>query len=327
MNDLSTVTLSIVICTYNRSSLLAKTLDCLLLQVINNRCVYDIIVVDNNSTDDTSSVCSSYAEKFSCPFFYYLDPRQGKSFALNSGIELAKHDYILFLDDDVTFDNNLIDSVARSIKTYPDCSVFGGKIIPLLDSDCSMPAWVRQKEPHYNAEGPLGDHNKGESVKSYYQKDMSTPCGANFFVRKDIFSLYGKYKESLNKIVLNLPMAEDSEFCYRLKKNNVKMLYIPSVCVYHYTPKIKLTKNYFRKYILRMSRAYVHAAPVDNNFSSILGVPLYFFKKLLKKFVCYIVSLAKVENPGLRFSKELECLHMLFVIYWYFRDRKIIKHV
>lgn len=237
---------------------------------------------------------------------------------------MSRGQWLAFLDDDVVVQGDWFAKVHEALVQYSTCNVFGGKILPLLHEGISIPPWVRRQEPHYNAEGPLGDHDKGDLVRSYYERDMGTPCGANFFVRREVFEKYGLYNEKLNRAVKNLPMAEDSEFCYRLKKCNVPMFYIPDAVVYHDTPAEKLTKSYFRSYIIRMSRAYVHAARQESGAKRILNVPRGFFKSSAELLLAYAASVCGRETEDLRFSKQLELLRMMAICYWYFADRKFL---
>jgi hypothetical protein len=89
----------------------------------------------------------------------------------------------------------------------------------------------------------------------------------------------------------------------------------------------KLTKQYFRRYICRMSRAYVHAAQVDPGSRRILNVPQYMLRVAAERFLCYLRSIAAGENEGLSFSKQLELLQTLAICYWYFFDRDTLNNV
>lgn len=324
--NLSNIKLTIIICTYNRSQSLSNTVNSIIESVSENADFVKIIIVNNNSSDDTRLICDELMIHCPIEVTYIEETRQGKTYALNAGILQSTGDVIAFIDDDVCVDKKWFSYVFKTFIEYPECDVFGGRILPLLHEGSILPEWVRQEEPHYNAEGPLGDHNKGDQVKSYYETDMGTPCGANFFVRRSVFERYGLFNENLNKVVKDLPMAEDSEFCFRLKKNNVQMLYIPEAVVYHDTPPEKLTKKYFRRYICRMSRAYVHAAKVELGTKRILNIPRYVLRMVAERFICYLRSIATGEDVGLKFSKQLELLQILAICYWYFSDRRMLKN-
>jgi glycosyltransferase involved in cell wall biosynthesis len=92
--------LSVVICTYNRSSLLVRALESLEFQEPADL-AYEVLVVDNNSSDDTRNVAQHFVEKRPPRFRYIFEPKQGLSYARNAGIANARAEDIAFTDDDV----------------------------------------------------------------------------------------------------------------------------------------------------------------------------------------------------------------------------------
>src|SRR5437763_1555056 len=110
--------LTITICTYNRAHFLKDTLESLLLQQINVTFTYEVIVVDNNSVDNTKSVVESFFPKFNASsprLKYFFESTQGKSNAINKAVKAAKGDIIVFTDDDVTFDPQWL---AATVKCF-----------------------------------------------------------------------------------------------------------------------------------------------------------------------------------------------------------------
>lgn len=92
---------SVLICTYNRAPRLARTLDTFARLPPPRSYAADVVVVDNNSTDDTAAVIEDVSRRSAIPFRYAFEPRQGKGFALNAGLALARGDVLALTDDDV----------------------------------------------------------------------------------------------------------------------------------------------------------------------------------------------------------------------------------
>ncbi|MDZ4679295.1 MAG: glycosyltransferase family A protein, partial [Saprospiraceae bacterium] len=130
--------LSIIICTYNRSELLASCLESLTTQNVSAH-NFEVVVVNNNSSDDTTAVALGFAGKF--PHFIAVDePRQGLSHARNKGIEVAKNEWVVYLDDDA---KAAPDFVARAnwMIRQGRYKVFGGIFLPWYKY--GRPVWFK----------------------------------------------------------------------------------------------------------------------------------------------------------------------------------------
>ena len=92
---------SVLICTYNRARLLRETLKALQALPTPPDCRIEIVIVDNNSTDNTAAVVAEAARGARIPIVYLREARQGKSFALNTGLAHARGDLLALTDDDV----------------------------------------------------------------------------------------------------------------------------------------------------------------------------------------------------------------------------------
>src|SRR5580704_8772607 len=90
-----------ILCTYNRSQSLARALDSLAVSIVSETIQWEVLVVDNNSSDQTETVVKSFCRRYPGRFRYLFEPQQGKSYALNAGIRDAGGDILAFLDDDV----------------------------------------------------------------------------------------------------------------------------------------------------------------------------------------------------------------------------------
>src|SRR5579863_9995619 len=96
------MTVTIILCTYNRCQRLARALDSVASSTVSDSVKWEVLVVDNNSTDQTREVAEEFSRSHPGHFRYCFEPKQGKSHALNAGIREARGDILAFLDDDVT---------------------------------------------------------------------------------------------------------------------------------------------------------------------------------------------------------------------------------
>ena len=97
---------TVILCTYNRCQILMKALESVAVSVMPESVEWEVLVVDNNSNDQTREVAQQICRKHPAHFRYLFEPRQGKSYALNSGIRVGRGDVLAFMDDDVMVDRS-----------------------------------------------------------------------------------------------------------------------------------------------------------------------------------------------------------------------------
>ena len=128
---------SVVIPTYNRGEELIRTLESLSKLKVSEQ--WEVIVVDNNSSDNTRDVVLSAAQSFPAPLHYFFEKEQGRSAALNAGIKAAQGDIIAVTDDDVRVDSEWLTNAARALGELR-CDYVGGKALPIWGGP--RPAWL-----------------------------------------------------------------------------------------------------------------------------------------------------------------------------------------
>ena len=130
---------SVIIATYNRSHLLADTLRSLSAQQVPRTLQWEVVVVDNNSSDTTKETVRRFGETSSVPVRYEFEPRLGQSFARNSGIEVAKGAVILFTDDDILPERDWVSGMLSAL-TADRLDGVGGRVLPQWEAD--LPDWL-----------------------------------------------------------------------------------------------------------------------------------------------------------------------------------------
>lgn len=291
---------------------------------------FEVVIVDNNSTDNTKQICEEFVAQYPGLFHYITEEEQGKTFALNSGIRASKGNIIAFTDDDVEIDKRWLSSIKQATETYPDCRAFGGRVIPVWPD--TVPRWVVREGDYKNTWGAIVEHDFGNMATSYRQEAGNYPCGANMYFSKEIFKQFGCFNESLNGGVKNIPMLEDIEFCKRLLDNCENIIYIPDTIVYHPVIPERLTKKYFRKHFFKSGRAqyfilnfkrkgqYV-ILNLSKNRRRLLNVPLYFIGEIFVILRKYIVTVCSKNTQASQFYENM-LVYNFGIMYECFVQRK-----
>jgi glycosyltransferase involved in cell wall biosynthesis len=226
-----------IICTYNRAGYLRDTLQSL-LQTNASPNQFEILIIDNNSTDKTPNVAQNTANQF--PDFrlkYIKETKQGLSHARNCGIRKASAPVLLFLDDDITVHPDFISLWVSFFENYPEASGGGGKI--RVQFDDPRPDWMS-----YYLLPLLGHHDLGNSIKKYPAGKY--PFGGNMAFHRKIFDKYGGFNANLGRKASKLIASEEKEF-YRRLSDSENIYYLPNAFIYHRVNKQRLTKKFIKK--------------------------------------------------------------------------------
>ena len=250
--------ISVIVPTYNRANDIKDTLDCLINQETNNEFDYEILVVDNNSKDHTQETLSTYAALHQGRLTCLFEPQQGKSYALNTAIKIAKGEIISCVDDDCLLKEDYLLNIYRVFQEYgQDTGILGGKIYPKWIGD-DYPYWLdkiftqpaKLEDGRFNwlkigFEGVLGilDFGPDPFILDYSQKDHPDLqfFGANMAFRKQILTQYGGFD-------INKKTGQDTEICERLFNAGIKGVYAPHVGLYHKIATSKGTPVFFYKW-------------------------------------------------------------------------------
>lgn len=232
----STLQISIIICTYNREGYIVNALESLYNQTLN-KSVFEVIVVDNNSTDNTEKICHEYIQTHTnANFQYYNETKQGASFARNLGAEKALSPLLCFMDDDAIANPHYLERILYFFNTYPEANGLGGKIIPKYIP--TEPKWMS-----YYVSSLVGNFDYSKQVTLFGKNKY--PLESNMIVRKSDFEQVGGFNTALPGVVGNLRIGgEGKEFFLKLKALGKKIYYDPQVCVEHIVEVKKLTKDY-----------------------------------------------------------------------------------
>ena len=122
--------ISFVICTYNREKYIYECLSRLAKNTVKDG--WELILVNNNSTDQTATECERFVEDYKPKnYHYFIEKQQGLSFARNRGIAEAKGEWLVFLDDDAMVEQDYIANLQKHLSEHPETGAFGGQIVRL----------------------------------------------------------------------------------------------------------------------------------------------------------------------------------------------------
>ncbi len=236
--------ISIVICTYNRSSLLADVLDTLCKQDADPD-EFEIVVVDNNSSDRTKETTFQFVETHRNMRFI-LEPRQGISYARNRGWAESKGNYIAYVDDDCRIPPSWVRVAQRIIREHR----------PAMTGGPSFPFFLAEKPEWYKTE--YGTRVITDIARPLKKKEYL--AGLNFIFRKDILETLGGFDIRLGMNGGRIAYGEDIAVQMTLRKNmpDEIIYYDPELFVYHLVRAEKMTLPWlFRSFFAKGRYVYV----------------------------------------------------------------------
>lgn len=263
---------SVIICTYNRSQTLRETLDSLLRMVGVKTIIWELIVVDNNSSDGTRDVVEQFTRTAALDIHYVRETRPGLSYARNTGIETARGDIIIFTDDDVAIDKNWLRNLVRCFTSL-DVSAIGGRVVPVWP--CPKPSWFAESGPFASPKAITSCDLGGAVCLA-----GDSIVGANMAFRRTVFAKYGLFRTDLGRTQHTLAGGEDIEFFRRIRSRGETILFVPTATVFHPVSEERTRRSYFEQWCFHGARSHVRLEGIPA-VASCFGIPRY----LLREFV------------------------------------------
>ena len=230
------MTLSIIICSYNRASYISDALTSLYVQSsgLDN---FEVIIVDNNSTDNTKEVYAQWRQTNTNGQFSFISERkQGASFARNTGAAMAKGEWVCFMDDDAVATTDYVKNIIKHIQDQPFIVGFGGRIIPKYIP--SEPKWMS-----YYVSSLVGNFDYAPTACAF--ENGKYPLESNMIVKKSVYDQIGGFNVNLPGVVGTLRIGgEGKELFYKIIALGHTIYYDPSICVHHVVEVKKLTSEY-----------------------------------------------------------------------------------
>ena len=229
--------LSVVLPTFNRADSLHRALDALLRQTASPE-AYEIVVVDNNSTDGTAAVVALHEDR---RVRLVAEPRQGLSYARNAGIAASRGAIVAFTDDDVEVAPDWVETTLALLARHAEVDGVGGRVLPSWEQ--GRPTWLTRE--HW---APLALQDHGDARRVFDRAEPIGLIGANVAFRRAVFDRIGDFSPAVQRIKDGIGSTEDHELLTRLYDAGGRMLYDPRMLVMARVPGDRCDRRYHRRW-------------------------------------------------------------------------------
>jgi glycosyltransferase involved in cell wall biosynthesis len=292
------VDLTLLVCTRNRSSDLRELLDTALAQDAGETGTYEVLIVDNDSADETRRIVETRMISGHANLRYLFEPRQGRSYALNTGMDAARGPIVTVVDDDYLLPANWVSTTVDTFRAHPEISVTGARVQPLWQSE--VPSWLGRE--HWSALA-LTDYGEETFTVDESRKACLLACSLRVADVKAV----GGYRDGLSVSGELIDGVEDLEILERLWKAGKRGLYLPHVAVRHKVGAARMTKQYHRRWHTGHGRFY--AIMRDDEFeragASLFDVPSHVYRQTGRAAMGWLRAWLKRE-PDLAFLCETQ---------------------
>ncbi len=298
---LETPDLSVIIPTHNRPADLELVIDGLMRQQAGG-VSYEVIVVDNNSRKETRAVVDrALARGTPVPLRYVREPRQGVSYARNTGVSIARSSLIAFLDDDGVPVPTWVREIKGAFEEHPDIDCIGCRVRPVWSTP--PPSWLTPAQW-----GPIAIQDRPNPAP--FDRDHAFGCllSANLACCRAAFEQVGGFSPLY-------PRSQDREFELRLWSAGKRGLYLPIADVLVDVPGNRLTKDYHRRW--QAVVAHYHALMryhdrlnpsgrliADGTYNTWFRVPRFMYRACLRHMAAWLRA-AVTGRADERFHEEL----------------------
>ena len=302
---------SVVLSTCNRIGQLPAAVEACLGQ--DGGDAFELIVVDNNSTDGTRQWIEQRMARGDTRLRYVFEPHQGLPFARNAGIARARGSIIAFTDDDVTVARDWIAATVRAFERHPDVDMVGGKVLPRWPAH--VPGWFSRLQW-----APLALQDKGD-LPVRIDAGNAAPCliGASMAFRRSVFEKIGRFDVTFTR-------AQDREIQMRLWRSGGRGLYDPAIVAWVDVPAERLTREYFRFWYTRsgglasrmrlldqLDREGRLADPTSGRGRSLLGCPGHLYRALLQHLAGWIHARFRRDEAVAFYHENRVRYHLAYI--------------
>ena len=264
--------ISVILCTWNRASLLDDALDALLSQ--GDAPPHEIIVVDNASTDATRELVEKRA-RTNPHLRYEYEGRQGLSHARNAGIRVSRGSIVAFTDDDVRVGDDWLKALHTSFIRHPEASCVGGPVQPVWPG-AAVPRWLSER--HW---APLGVQDYGDRE---LRVDAARPIcliGANLAFRREALEALGGFSVDVQRVADGPGSTEDHDCHIRLWRSGRCGIYDPTVRTTAVVTTARVEKAHHRRWHFGHGRhiARMRLAEIEQSRFRVGGAPVHLLRQ------------------------------------------------
>ena len=298
--------------TYNRGELLQDAVRNVLAQRDAITPAFELLVVDNNSTDKTREIVESFAG-VDRRVRYIFEPQQGLSYARNAGIREAHAPLIVFTDDDVRVQPDWVASIVRAFREHPEADMVGGRVLPIWPA--APPAWLTRD--HW---APLALIDCSEVSVTIAANHPICLLGANLAFRRSVFDSLGGFATDVQRVKDSIGSLEDHEFQLRLLRIGRQGVYDPRIILHAEIQPNRLERAYHRRW--HTGHGHFHALlrsehMEQTSVGTLFGVPAPLYRQALGNIVGWVRAKA-IGEPAWAFHHEVR----LRFFHGFFRTRR-----
>lgn len=255
--------ISVIVCTRNRGNDLGNMLDSLMAMDVPADLAWELVLVDNGSSDNTATVIETYES--SLPIVVAFESRAGLSFARNCGVAKARGEYICWTDDDVRVASDWLSAYAKAFRDHPEAIYFGGAIEPVFEG--RPPAWLSDNLDLLGS--AFARRELGGEKRPFAEQKGDAPFGANFAVRT------AEQKRFLYPVNLGVSpdfqrLGEEALVIRKLRAEGATGYWVPQAKVRHIIPEKRQSLDYICSY--RRAAGETWAVLEDGGDDNFMGV-------------------------------------------------------
>jgi len=284
--------LSVIMSTYNRGELLRDALHSVLAQHVGSTPPFELIVVDNNSPDNTREIIERLAG-LDARVRYVFEPQQGASYARNAGIREARAPLIAFIDDDVRAEPDWVANIVRAFSDHPEADVVGGRVLPVWPG--TAPVWLTRD--HWS---PLALVDYSDTPVAINPEHPICLVSANLSVRRPVFDAVGVFAPEFQVVKSDiLGSVEDHEFLLRVLRTGRTLFYDPRIAVHAEVQANRLEQAYHRRWHSGHGHFYALLRSEDmerTRVGTLFGVPAHLYRRALGDLVGWLRSKTSGES-------------------------------
>lgn len=283
--------LSVAICTRNRANLLRGTLESLAQMRVTAGLEWELILVDNGSSDDTRAISDEFASRL--PLRYVLEPEPGHSHARNRAVREFGGEYVLWTDDDVRVEEQWLSAYAEAFQRWPEAAVFGGPIRPRFEG--TPPSWLP---------GMLEEVGSAYAIRDLSPEDGrldfpgTIPFGANFAVRGDVQRDHPyDVRLGLSPSRPNL-RGEETDVIRSILASGHDGRWVPEAVVQHWVPKSRQTWTYLWRYYFGAGQRRVLDGYTNVQYP-ILNRPRWLWRQIVERPLRFAIAGLRGDSTGM----------------------------